>query len=736
MRDVLLPTALALLLSGALLLPAHAGPSGAPNPPAAHTIYVDADASGAGDGSSWTDAYTNLQDALEEARTNGQDDAVWVAAGTYYPDNGNSVTDGDRTASFVIESGIDLRGHFSGDESSLEDRNLSRGAPKTILSGEIQQDGDESNNAYTVLSVEGGMAGEVHVTGGTANGAGAEGKGGGAYVTGGMLHHAVLTDNRARYGAALYATGSPALEVIRATSNHATEAGALYFENDTATAEHLTVADNTAGQGANGLRLVESDATIEHFAFGTETTTGYSPTSPPTTYTVNGTLTDEDGDQLSNKDVLIQTTDDNTVATTTTNASGSYSVDITNEDLGGDTGEVESNPTGYNKVENTVTFQEGANTVDLSLPLTEYTRTFDVDDTNGNPVSNATIDGDETTNGDRDVFTASTNSNGEHTEIMTIDDMIVDGDQLAYTFNKEGYTGTTETETLADTTKTIKATLEESSVDRKTVSFTNNTLGSSHYPNNKNFDYQASTDDTTFTVSSNKTVDVPISDGDELVLTHSDSEYIDRFTANETPIFQGAFPSQPSYDSNTSITISKAQLNNELHVYGIRDELPEGEPTSDATQYFSKTPWTERDGYDEVQMTVMTTRVDNQEPVSQDVVDDLHTAINDVASVMPFPVTTQENTYNEYFGEGGIKETRGVNLGYIGVNSFEGNSYNTSNGYGEEAESFADPGNDLATRRSEAISSMTGIDDFFISFSDGNLNSNAPAVIEMIYGTQ
>ena len=33
----------------------------------ATTIYVDASAGGAGTGSSWTDAYTNLQDALAAA---------------------------------------------------------------------------------------------------------------------------------------------------------------------------------------------------------------------------------------------------------------------------------------------------------------------------------------------------------------------------------------------------------------------------------------------------------------------------------------------------------------------------------------------------------------------------------------------------------------------------------------------------------------------------------------------
>ncbi|MCS4039326.1 hypothetical protein [Salinibacter ruber] len=238
----------------------------------ADTIYVDKGANGAGDGSSWTDAYTSLQDALQAARANGTTDEVWVAAGTYYPDEGASANADDHTESFRVESGIDLRGHFSGDEQSLGDRTLARGGPKTVLSGEIQQDGTQSNNAYTVLRMVGGSAGELHIEDGAANGTGPQRRGGGAYVTGGTLHHAVLTGNRARRGAALFATGSPALEVLRVTGNHATEAGALYFSGDASTAEHLTVADNTAGSGPSGMYFIGSDAAIEDVAAGPNTT--------------------------------------------------------------------------------------------------------------------------------------------------------------------------------------------------------------------------------------------------------------------------------------------------------------------------------------------------------------------------------------------------------------------------------------------------------------------------------
>ena len=41
---------------------------GIPITAAGRTIYVDDDATGSNDGSSWTDAYNHLQDALAEAR--------------------------------------------------------------------------------------------------------------------------------------------------------------------------------------------------------------------------------------------------------------------------------------------------------------------------------------------------------------------------------------------------------------------------------------------------------------------------------------------------------------------------------------------------------------------------------------------------------------------------------------------------------------------------------------------
>ena len=103
----------------------------------AAVIYVDADATAGGDGSSWASAFNYLQDALDQTVAS-QGDEVWIAEGTYFPDDGASVTDGDRAASFTLKDDVALYGGFVGTETDLAQRDWD--VYPTILSGEIWVD--------------------------------------------------------------------------------------------------------------------------------------------------------------------------------------------------------------------------------------------------------------------------------------------------------------------------------------------------------------------------------------------------------------------------------------------------------------------------------------------------------------------------------------------------------------------------------------------------------------------
>ena len=91
-------------------------------------IYVDQAAPGPlQDGSTWEQAFTDLQVALTAAQTGNQ---IWVAEGVYTP--GPS---GNRLSTFLLKNGVAVYGGFAGGESSLEDRD--REENPTILSGDI-----------------------------------------------------------------------------------------------------------------------------------------------------------------------------------------------------------------------------------------------------------------------------------------------------------------------------------------------------------------------------------------------------------------------------------------------------------------------------------------------------------------------------------------------------------------------------------------------------------------------
>ena len=112
-------------------------------------VYVRPSASGNGTGSSWANAFTNLQAALAFAQQCPQVKQVWVVQGTYYPDEGPGLINNDRTMRFSLRNHLELYGGFAGSETLLSQRNLS-GSP-SILNGDIQQDNVSSNNTNSLF---------------------------------------------------------------------------------------------------------------------------------------------------------------------------------------------------------------------------------------------------------------------------------------------------------------------------------------------------------------------------------------------------------------------------------------------------------------------------------------------------------------------------------------------------------------------------------------------------------
>ena len=128
------------------------------------TIYVDEDATGANDGSSWKDAYNYLQDALVDANSAEKPVEILVAQGVYKPDQGKGEIPHNQEATFQLINGVTLKGGFAGiNEPDPNARDIS--LYETILSGDLKgndivvenprdlvDDASRKDNSYCVVT--------------------------------------------------------------------------------------------------------------------------------------------------------------------------------------------------------------------------------------------------------------------------------------------------------------------------------------------------------------------------------------------------------------------------------------------------------------------------------------------------------------------------------------------------------------------------------------------------------
>ncbi len=173
-------------------------------------IYVDKDATGGNDGSSWANAYTDLQNAFSEAGDDafeGYDPAaceVWVAEGSYKTSPCTNCSDTDKQKSFALVDGVGVYGRFSGTETARSQRGL-MAINETILTGLLG--GVSPANAYHVVTAAGGVTSTAVLDGftvkkGKANGStGDLDKGGGFLIEGSPhLEGVSIKENYAKNG--------------------------------------------------------------------------------------------------------------------------------------------------------------------------------------------------------------------------------------------------------------------------------------------------------------------------------------------------------------------------------------------------------------------------------------------------------------------------------------------------------------------------------------------------------
>ncbi|MHC4735726.1 MAG: right-handed parallel beta-helix repeat-containing protein [Planctomycetota bacterium] len=191
-------------------------------------IFVDIDAAGADDGTSWADAYNYLQDALIEADSALKPVEIRVAEGIYTPDSSSADPNGsgDRMATFQLIDGVTLKGGYAGfGEPDPDSHDIE--LYETMLSGDLDgNDVDVNNpvdllmeptraeNSYHVVSGSGTDANTVldgfTITAGHANGLWPKNTGGGIHRCNAKVHNCIISWNWAeKYGGGMYNQNYP-----------------------------------------------------------------------------------------------------------------------------------------------------------------------------------------------------------------------------------------------------------------------------------------------------------------------------------------------------------------------------------------------------------------------------------------------------------------------------------------------------------------------------------------------
>ena len=257
------------------------------------TLYVDPNALGDNSGSSWDNAFTNLQSALSAAFDG---DTIKIADGTYKP-----TTTTNRTVSFLLKNRLGIYGGYAGAGAPNPDARDTTLYP-TILSGEIGIERSNSDNSYNVVVckyLDGPVTLDgLTITRGHANNSAAEQTyhGGGIFIyqCSPSISNCVFTENFASYGGAIsailsnptisnclfsgnsalynggafdcYNNSQPNLINCTFTGNSAGNGGAIDVNNAVITLSQCVLTKNSASTNGGGIYLCLSNSSLTHCA--------------------------------------------------------------------------------------------------------------------------------------------------------------------------------------------------------------------------------------------------------------------------------------------------------------------------------------------------------------------------------------------------------------------------------------------------------------------------------------
>jgi len=235
----------------------------------ARIIYVDDDAAGANDGSSWTDAYQYLGYALDNASSG---DDIHVAQGTYRPSEGYvAVPDFNwRTTTFQLKNGVTLKGGYAGygePDPNARDINLY----KTILSGDLNGDDVDVNDSAELYWEPTRADNSYHVV--TGSGTNPTAILDGFTITNGNAHRFVTQIDA---GGGMYNEyGAPTVTNSTFIGNLAANGGAMYNYGSDPTLTNCTFSGNGAFRDGGGMYNVSSRPMLTNCTFNENSVYGH-----------------------------------------------------------------------------------------------------------------------------------------------------------------------------------------------------------------------------------------------------------------------------------------------------------------------------------------------------------------------------------------------------------------------------------------------------------------------------